>query len=666
MDEKIGVYVCHCGTNIAGMVDVAKVTEYAASLPMVTSAREYKYMCSDPGQELVKNDIKELGLTRVVVASCSPLMHEGTFRRACAEAGLNPFLYQMANIREHCSWVTADREEATNKAKHIVAAAVMRVPYQEALEAKQFPVNPAALVVGGGIAGIEAALQLATSGKKVYVVEREPSIGGHMAQFDKTFPTLDCAACILTPKMVDVAQHPNIELLSYSTVEDVKGFVGNFKVRVRSKARYVDEEKCTGCGECETKCPAKVPSEFEMGLGLRKAIYRPFPQAVPNIPVIDRANCTYFLRGKCKVCQKFCPREAIDFEQQDTIRDLEVGTVILATGFDIFDPTVMRQYGYGRLDNVVTGLEFERLTHANGPSSGKILLQNGKAPESVAILHCIGSRDEHHSEYCSRVCCMYSLKFAHLVKEKTNADVYEFYIDMRAFGKGYEEFYKRLLHENVIFIRGKGAEVTDAAESPAEVGKLIVKAEDTLLGLVRRIPVDMVVLSTGLIPARDASEVARIFSISRGKDGFFLERHPKLAPVSTASDGIYIAGACQGPKDIPDTVAQGGAAAAVALTLLDRGRVEIEPITSYIDPERCSGCKVCVSMCPYQAIRFDVDLKVSAVEEALCKGCGTCVAACPSGVATQHHFTDQQIFAEITGALMPLPVGAAGPAGGVV
>lgn len=654
MDERIGVYVCHCGTNISGTVDVEAVAKYAEGLPGVVVSREYKYMCSDPGQEIIKNDIKELGLTRVVVASCSPLMHELTFRRTCEEAGLNPFLYQMANIREQCSWVTEDRHEATDKAKRIVTAAVARVPFHEPLQTKQFPVNPAALVVGGGIAGIEAALQLAATGKKVYLVERQPSIGGHMAQFDKTFPTLDCAACILTPKMVDVAQHKNITLLSYSEVEQVKGFVGNFQVKVRKKARHVIEERCTGCGLCEEKCPAKAPSEFEAGLGLRKAIYRPFPQAVPNIPVIDKPNCIYFIRGKCKACEKFCPREAIAFDQQDEVLNLEVGTIILATGFDLFDPTVMRQYGYGRLPNVLTGLEFERMSHASGPTSGKILLQNGKPPQSVAILHCIGSRDEHHNEYCSRVCCMYSLKFAHLIKEKTNAEVYQFYIDMRAFGKGYEEFYKRLMREKVLFIRGKGAEITDAAESPEEQGKLIVRAEDTLLGITRRVPVDMVILSTGLKPAADAGEVARIFSISRSKDGFFLERHPKLAPVSTASDGIFIAGACQGPKDIPDSVAQGGAAASAALMLLDKGMVDIEPITSYIDPERCSGCQVCVGMCPYQAIRFDEVRKVSVVEEALCKGCGTCVAACPSGVATQHHFTDQQVFAEIQGALLKL------------
>jgi heterodisulfide reductase subunit A2 len=650
-EERIGVYVCHCGTNISHTVDVEEVTKYAATLPNVVIAREYKYMCSDPGQDLVKDDIKELKLNRVVVASCSPLMHEGTFRRACADAGLNQFLFQMANIREHCSWVHADKAQATLKAKRLIKAAVNRVDWQEPLDVKEVPVNPATLVVGGGITGIEAALQIANSGKKVYLVERDPSIGGHMARFDKTFPTLDCAACILTPKMVSVGQHPNIDLLAYSEVEEVSGFVGNFKVKVRKKAKSVHEELCTGCGLCSEKCPAKAPSEFEEGLGERKAIYTPFPQAVPRIPVIDREHCRFFQTGKCGICQKLCPRGAVDYEQQDEFLDLEVGAIILATGFQLFDARRANQFGYGKLDNVITALEFERYSHASGPTGGNIVLKDGRTPEAVAILHCIGSRDENYNEYCSRVCCMYSMKFAHLIKEKTNAKVYEFYIDVRAFGKGYEEFYKRMLREDVIFIRGKGAEITDVAETPAEKGKLIVRAEDTLLGVVRRIPVDMVVLSGALEPAKGALELARTFSVSRSKDGFLLEKHLKLAPVETASDGIYIAGCCQSPKDIPDCVAQGAAAAAVALSLIDRGKVKIEPIVSQINPDRCAGCKICITACPYAAISYDEEKKVSVVEEAVCKGCGTCVSACPAGAAMQQGFTGQQIDSEIEGVL---------------
>jgi len=448
--------------------------------------------------------------------------------------------------------------------------------------------------------------------------------------------------------MVSVGQHENIELLSYSEVEEVAGYVGNFQVKVRKKARYVDEDLCTGCGLCEEKCPARrIPSEFNMGLGTRKAIYRPFAQAVPNTPVLDPEHCIYFQRGKCRACEKLCPREAIDFEQQDQILEFDVGTIILATGFDIFDPSETTQFGYG-LDNVLTGLEFERLVSADGPTGGKVLMKDGTPPESLAVLHCIGSRDKAYHEYCSRVCCMYSLKLAHLVKETTGAKVYEVYRDMRAFGKGYEEFFTRVEHEGVDFVR-RGEDVRVNRQN----GGLVVTAEDVFSGQEVQLPVDMVVLGVGLEPRRDAGSVARLFGIGCGDVGFFTEKHPKLAPVDTASDGIFIAGACQGPKDIPDSVAQGGAAAAAALDMIDLGRVKLEPITSFVDEDRCSGCRICIGLCPYSAIEFvsQNGRGVARVNEALCKGCGTCVSACPSGAATQRGFVDQQIYAEIEGAL---------------
>jgi len=1117
MSERIGVYICHCGTNISHTVDTSAVAEFARALPDVVVVREYKYMCSDPGQELIRKDIAAERLTRVVVSSCSPLMHEETFRTVCEDAGLNRFLFQMSNIREQCSWVHEDRAAATAKAKQLVAAAVRRVVHHRPMTRREVPVRPEAIVIGGGIAGIEAALRLADSGKKVYLVEREPSIGGHMARFDKTFPTLDCAACILTPKMVQVGQHPNIEILSYSEVEEVSGHVGDFKVKVLRKARYVDEEKCTGCGQCTDQCHIERPSEFDEGLSTRKAIYRSFPQAVPNAFVIDKKmapcsaacpihtrvagyvtligqwkfdqaleiikehnpfpsicgrvchrpcekECTrnrldqplanaylkrfagdlelrlagkrpvrrpssrpekvavvgagpagltcaydlarqgyqvrifealpipggmmavgipafrlprsilnveidavrdlgveiipntlvgrdvsieqlfadgyqavflgvgawtsrrlnvpgedldgvvhainflkavnlgvpttvgkkvivigggnaaldtartavrlgaeevsiFYRRGKiempaepkweidetvaegvrlellvaprrvigqngrvtalecirmalgppdasgrpqpvpipkseftvpvdtilpaigqevnremtpagleytsygtlrvdpvtletnrpgvfsggdavlgpatlieaiaagkeaaisidrsirgvdlsegrqtsprmappisvegippiatvempkrsmaqrkgnfdevelgyteemavreahrclscggcaeCRECERKCDPKAINHLMTDSHRELQVGTVVIATGFSLFDAGQMPRYGYGRYKNVFSALEFERLCHAGGPTGGRILTREGKPPASVAILHCIGSRDENHLRYCSRVCCMYSLKFAHLVKEKTGAEVYNLYIDVRASGKGYEEFYKRVLGEDVQFIRGKAAEVTDVAESPEERGKLMVVCEDTLLGLVRRIAVDMVILSSGLRPAEGAEKVAHAFALSCARGEFFLERHPKLAPVDTASDGIFLAGACQGPKDIPDSVAQGGAAAAAALVLMDRGRFVLEPVTAEINAELCAGCKMCIANCPYTAIRYDPEQKVSVVTVELCKGCGTCVAGCPSGAARQDNFEDVQIFAEIKGALAP-------------
>jgi len=653
MEPKIGVYICHCGSNIAGTVDVEKVAEYAKSLPSVVVARDYKFMCSDPGQDLIKKDIKELGVNRVVVASCSPQMHEPTFRRAVQDGGLNPYYFEMANIREHCSWVTESRKEATDKAKALVSAAVRRVFYHQPLENKEVPVHPDTLIVGGGIAGIQAALEIANSGHKVYLVEREPSIGGHMMQLDKTFPTLDCSACILTPKMSMVGAHPQIELLAYCEVDNVSGYVGNFRVKIRKKARYVDTTKCNGCGTCVTKCPVKVDSEFDEKLSKRKAIYTPFAQAVPNVTTIDRAHCTYFLKGKCRACEKFCERNAINFEQEDEIIDVEVGNIILTTGYKIFDPSVIKEYGYGRYDNVLTSLEFERMVNSAGPTTGHIQLKNGQEPQSIAIIHCVGSRDEKYHEYCSRVCCMYAMKFSHLLIEHVHgARVYEFYIDIRSFGKGYEEFYNRVQKEGTVFFRGRPGEVTDVAQTPEEKGKLIVQFEDTLVGKQRRQPVDMVVLCSGIEPQADAADVAHKFNISCGKENFFTEKHPKLDPVTTMTDGIFIAGCCQGPRDIPDTVAQASAAAARVLALINKGKVEIEADTAFIDEAKCSGCRICNLMCPYNAISYIEKDKVSRINEALCKGCGTCVAACPSNAITHKHFTNDEINAEIEGILV--------------
>ena len=1120
-EVRIGVYICHCGSNIAGTVDVGAVADFVRGLPSVVVARDYKYMCSDPGQTLIRDDIKELGLNRVVVSSCSPLMHERTFRQNCERAGVNRYLFQMANIREHCSWITEDCEAATEKAKALVSAAVRRVYYQESLEIKTVPVNPNTLVVGGGIAGIQAALEIADGKHTVYLVERDPSIGGHMIQLDKTFPTLDCSACIMTPKMSLVGFHPYIELMAYSEVEEVSGYVGNFKVKIRKKSRYVDVSKCTGCAECVKVCPVEVPSEFELGMSQRQAIYRPFPQAVPSVFTIDKrgqspcrvacpasvnaqgytaliskgkfkealdivrktlpfpaicgsvchhpcedechrkeidepvstrllhkfiadwarengeeppeaipptrkekvvivgagpsgltcaqrlvekgypvtileasdkaggmiascipdyrnkkeiANyeigrvlahgmelktntrvgkditldqlrkkykaiyvgigaqdpaklpvegaeakgvlyglpflrdvksgqkvkdfgqkviiigggnvaidcaksairvgaksvhvvcletrdmtskdkmpahlweieeaeeegvvihgslgpkkilsqngqttgletqvCTSvyeddgrfspkfsgeagptieadtviiaigqrpdfagfedlektprktikvdeitletsipgvfaggdivkgpasvieavahgneaaesidrFLNGadlkegrgkkiepaplrekevekkarakiqkrdpqsrvkgfeeielgfaeegektvieeatrclncavcsECLECVKACELKVINQEMEDEIVEVDVGNIILATGYDAFDPSPLYQYGYGRLDNVVTGLEFERMVSASGPTQGHILLKDGNEPQSVAIIHCVGSRDKNYHKYCSRVCCMYGLKYSHLIKEHTKAEVYQMYMDMRCFGKGYEEFYERLSEEGVYFIRAKVGEVTNRAVTDEEKGKLVVVSEDTLLGSIIRVPVDMVILCTALEARSDADKVARLFSLSRSPDGFFLERHPKLDPVATMTDGTFVVGCCQGPKDIPDTVAQASAAAGRVLAMISAGTIEIEAATAVIDEKLCSGCLICNLLCPYKAITFDKEKKVSQINEALCKGCGVCVAACPTEAITGKHFTTEQIMAEIEGVLV--------------
>jgi heterodisulfide reductase subunit A len=582
-------------------------------------------------------------------------MHEATFRKATAIGGASPFYFQMASIREHVSWVTADGDEATEKAKALVAGAVRRVALHEYLEPREAPVHPDVMVVGGGIAGIHAALTMAEAGKHVFLVERESTIGGHMAKFDKTFPTLDCAACILTPKMSQVRSHPNITLWTYSDVESVSGFTGDFTVRVRRRPRYVREDLCTGCLACIDACihkQGKYTDEFNEGLSKRKPIYIPFPQATPPVVVVDPEACIWFKSGKCpKTCVEACERDAFDFEQTDTYEEVKVGAIILATGFKTFDAHRSPQYGYGRYPNVYTSLEVERLLNASGPTGGQPFLRDGTTPKAVGIIHCVGSRDQRTNAYCSRVCCMYSLKLAHLMKERTGAEVYNFYIDMRTPGKGYEEFYDKLLHEGLHTIRGRVAEVTDEVASPEEEGHLVIRAEDTLMGVVRRIPVDMVVLAVGMEPQPDAQDVRRLFNISCGAEGFFTERHPKLAPVSTFTDGVFLAGACQGPKDIPDTVAQAGAAAAEALAMVDRGSVSLEANTAFVNEVACSGCKTCVGLCPFGAIDFDETGKKAAVNEVVCKGCGICVGACPSGAIQQHLFTDAEIFAEIEGVL---------------
>jgi len=1128
MPKKIGFYVCHCGFNIAGRVNVEEVAEFARGLKNVAVARDYKFMCSDPGQEMIEKDIKELGLNRVVVASCSPRLHEKTFQSACERAGINPYLFQMASVREQVSWVTEDGEEATRKAKTLAAGAINRVNYHESLASREVRVHPDTLVVGGGITGMQAALDIASAGHKVYLVERQPTIGGHMLQFDKTFPTLDCAACIGTPKMVSVGQNPNIEILSYSEVEEVSGFIGNYKVKVRCKPRYVKEGVCTGCGECTNVCPVTRPSEWDEGLGMRKAAYRSFPQAVPITFAIekkDRAPCViacpaginvqgyvqligqgkykeaiqlimerlplpgvlgrvcphpceaqcrrlevdeaiairdlkrfaadqvnleelplpeiedspekiavvgsgpagltvaYYLRlrgyqvtifealpvlggmlrvgipdyrlppdaldreinyilrlgietqmgqtlgtdftladlekhgfkaiflgigahrglktnipgeedfegvldavdflremnlgsrkqpgkrlviigggnvaidsvraalrlgceevtlvyrrsreempayteeiegaleegvkihyltapvrvlgangkvigmeciktelgapdasgrrrpipvegsefvvdcdaiipaigqrpdvdwamdkgalkvsnwntievnphtmqtaiphvfaagdgvtgpatvieavaaghkaveaidryikgedldqyaeqlkaekppgqdwneipenmhtenrarpmhrevkerissfdeadiglaedeaqreatrclncgvcSECMECVRVCEANAIDHTMKERELEVEVGSIILATGYDLFDPTPMKQFGYGKNPNILTSLEFERLNNATGPTGGQILMRNENGeftgpPECVAIIHCIGSRDENYHEYCSRVCCMYALKYGHLLKEKVghHTKIYDFYIDMRCVGKGYEEFFRRCQEEGITFIRGKPAEITDQAATPEEEGKLVVIGEDTLIGRRYRLPADMVILCAAMEARDDTAEVGRIFGVNQGADGFFLEEHPKLGPLNTATDGVFLAGACQGPKDIPDAVSQASGAAAKALELVTLGKVGVSSTISWIDPNICAGCQTCINLCAYSAIEFDERRGISVVNEALCKGCGSCAGFCPSGAAQVRHFNQKQVFAELNGII---------------
>ncbi len=658
---RIGVYVCHCGRNIADVVKVRELVEFAKRLDGVAVARDYKYMCSDPGQELIVRDIKEHNLDRVVVCACSPKMHEKTFREALKRANLNPFLFQMANIRELCSWVTQDHEKATEKAKAYLKSAVERVKLHEELEVRRVRINPRVLVIGGGIAGITASLLLANSGVKVYLVEKEPTIGGKMAKFDKTFPTLDCSACILTPKMNEIKDNPNITLLTNSEVIDVKGYVGNFKVKIWRKPRYVREDVCNSCFDCIENClfeKPEFPSEFDEGIGKRKPIYIPFPQAVPPVPIIDPNTCMWLNGKKCsRYCMEVCEPKAINFDDRGEEIEVDVGAIIVAIGYDLFDARKIERYGYKKFSNVFTAIEVERMLNSSGPTGGEVIV-NGKRPERVAIVHCVGSRDEGNRVYCSRVCCMYSIKLARLIRERTNAEVYNFYIDVRAFGKGYEEFYKKALEEGIVFIRGKVAEITDHPindyeKSEVEKGRVIVVAESTLSNSIVRLPVDMVILSVGMEPPKDLEKIKRLLKLSTTPDGFLAERHPKLDPVSTTTEGIFIAGCVQGPKDIPDSVAQAKASAGDALTLIERGEIELEPSVSEVDKEKCSGCGICVPLCPYHAIsmvRYNGRMRAE-INPAMCMGCGVCASSCPSRAIKHNLYTTEQIRAEIRALL---------------
>jgi len=651
---RIGVFVCHCGENIAATVDVKKVAEEASKMPGVVHAEDYRFMCSDPGQRLIKKAIAEKKLTGVVVATCSPRMHETTFRRAVAEAGLNPYRCEIANLREQCSWVHADRTKATAKAIELTRLIVEKVKRNHDLFPIRVPVTRRALVVGGGIAGIQAALDIANAGHEVILVEKSPSIGGRMAQLSETFPTLDCSQCILTPRMVEVKSHPKIKLYAYSEIEEVSGFVGNFKVKIRQKARYVDAKKCTGCGLCQQKCPTKkVPSEFHELLGTRTAISIPFAQAVPNIPVIDRNSCLFFQKGRCKLCEKVCPAGAILYDQQDQIVEEQVGAVILATGFDVMGVEDFGEYGGGRYKDVITALQFERLLSSSGPTGGKVLRpSDGKEAESVVFLSCIGSRDRSKGvEYCSKICCMYVAKHAMLYKHKNHhGQAYVFYMDVRAAGKGYEEFIRRAVEEEgVVYLRGRVSRIYE------QDGKLIVKGADSLSGTQVEIAADIVVLATAVKPKPGIAELAQKFHVSYDAHGFLNELHPKLRPVETASAGVYLAGACQAPKDIPDSVAQASAAASKVLALFSSAELEREPTISVVNEKDCVGCFACEAVCPFGAIeRKEVRDKqgnlvkiVSHVNPGICQGCGACVVACRSQCIDVEGFRGEEVFAEI-------------------
>ncbi len=661
---RIGVFICHCGTNIAGSLSIEEVKEYAETLPGVVVADEYQYMCSTPGQKKIVEAIEEHNLNGIVVAACSPRLHEPTFRTATQEGGLNKFRFEMANIRDQNSWVHMhDWEGATSKAKDQVRIAVAKARMLEDLEPKSVPVEHAALVLGGGVGGMQAALDLAGAGIKTYLIEKSPSIGGRMSQLDKTFPTLDCSQCILTPKMVDVGRHPNIDLRTYTEVENVEGYIGNFTITLRKKARGVLDPTeaeargiigggCNGCGDCAEVCPVIKPNPFEFGMAPRKAIYIYHPQVMPLQFTVDFDSCV-----KCGLCVEACGEEkkAIDLDMVDTFEQVKVGTCILAIGYDLIPIEEKTEWGYKRFDNVITGLEFERLICASGPTGGKLIRpSDGQIPKKIGFVLCAGSRDNTGGvakPYCSRFCCMYSLKHAHQIMEKIPGAVpYIFYMDIRSFGKMYEEFYYRIQNEGAKFIRGRVANILEDPSSK----NLTVFTEDTLLGRPISLEMDMVVLAAAIQPKPEAERIRQMFGVSKSQDGWLLEAHPKLNPCGTTTAGIYLAGVCQGPKDIPDTVAQAEGAASAASIPIHTGEVQLEPYFAQCIDELCAGCGMCINQCPYGALDLveKEGRTVMEVTEAKCKGCGTCGGFCPGGAIRMQHFTSPQICAQIDAFLL--------------
>ncbi len=658
--QRIGVFVCHCGTNIAGTVDVKAVAEAIKNEPGVVFSTDYQYMCSQAGQDMIKQAVNDNNLTGTVVCSCSPRMHEATFRKTAAAAGLNPYMVEIANIREQCSWVHKEMPIGTEKAIILAKAAVAKVNLNAPLTPGESPVTKRALVIGGGIAGIQTALDIADAGFPVDIVETKPTIGGKMAQLDKTFPTLDCAACILTPKMVEVAQHENIRIFSYSEVTDVKGFVGNFDVTIKKKARYVKEDICTGCGLCTEKCPQKkVPNEFNLGMDNRRAIYIPFAQAVPKVATIDPDYCTMLKTGKCGVCSKFCTAGAIDYKAKDEFIEEKYGAIVAATGFNPISMDKFDEFAYSQSKDVITSLELERLMNAAGPTGGTLLRpSDGEHPHTIVFVQCVGSRcescAEKGKEYCSKICCMYTAKHSMLIRDKyPDTDVYVFYIDVRTPGKNFDEFYRRAVEEyGVHYIKGMVGKVVP------EGGKLKVQASDLLDNKQLHIDADLVVLAAAIEPDKSARPLATMLTASMDTNDFFTEAHPKLRPVESPTAGVFLSGACQGPKDIPETVAQAGAAASKVIGLLCKDKLTGNPCVAHSDEMMCNGCSTCEKVCPYGAITYiDKEFRmpdrttkvrrVASVNEAVCQGCGACTVACMSGAMDLRGFTSKQIMAEV-------------------
>ncbi|MDD3625759.1 MAG: CoB--CoM heterodisulfide reductase iron-sulfur subunit A family protein [bacterium] len=643
MNKRIGVFICHCGLNIAGTVDVDALREAVGKIRNVVYVKNYIFLCSQPGQEMVSDAVKEHKLDGFIVANCSPTLHEKTFRTIAIKLGMNPYLVEVANIREQSSWPHSKQPDyATKKALKIIKGTIKKLERNIELYTQRVGLTKRALVIGGGIAGIQAALDIADGGYEVLLLDRKQSIGGHMAQISETFPTLDCPQCIMTPKMTEVAQHPNIKLYTYSEVEEISGFIGNFTVKLRQKARYVDWDKCTGCGECIAKCPSKPLSEFNRNLCKGTAIYRDFEQAVPSYPVINKEACLYFQKGVCRVCEKVCPAAAINYEDKDIIKEEKIGAIIIATGYDLMPIQALGEYGAGKYKDVVDGMQFERLLASTGPYAGNVKRPSDqKVPESVVFIQCAGSRDpETHYPYCSKICCMYTAKQALLYKHNVHhGKAYIFYIDIRSNGKGYEEFVQRVQEEEgVVYIRGKVSKVFKRGD------KLVVWGADTLTGQTVEIETDLVVLASAMIPSTGSLNLASKTRLATDKFGWFSEAHPKLRPVESVTGGYFLAGTAQAPRDIPETVAQASGAASKVLALFSNEYIESDPVIAQVDPEICNRCGYCESVCAYGAVKLNPKTRIAEVNEVLCEGCGACAATCPSGAISHRNNSRKQIF----------------------
>jgi heterodisulfide reductase subunit A len=639
---KIGIFVCECGGNIGDVVDVKSVIETVKNWDGVLVAKYNKYLCSRPAQEIIIDDIKKKSLDRVVVASCTPRMHLPTFQNVLERAGLNPYMLEFVNIREQDSWVHGPKAsaEATKKAISLIKGGYERSKELEPLDSVSEKSSREILIVGGGIAGITAALELGYLGFKTRIVERKPSIGGNMAKLTKVFPTLDCAQCILTPRMAEVGRNPNVNLLTYSEVQEVTGRPGNYTVKVFMKPRGVDTEKCRSCGVCSKVCPVTVPDEYNEGLAQRKAAYIEFPQAVPSAYTIDFKACT-----KCGKCEQLCPAKAISLEDKGKTIELNVGALIMATGYELYDASNLKNFGYGVYKDVITMMDLERLISASGPTQGAVKKADGSDVRKMAIILCAGSRDKNYIPWCSRICCMYSLKQAFVLKKMLGIDVTIYYTDIRATGKGYEELYWRDEEAGVVFVRGKVSEIW---KNPN--GRLVCLGEDTLMGEVKEEEFDMVALATAMVPPTGLKELAERMKLSLGEEGFVQEKHPKLDPVDSLVTGVFACGCAISPKDVRDTVSDALAASAKASLFLKGESITTSPEKAFVLPDLCDGCTQCVPVCPVNAIAMENQKAV--INPFVCMGCGACIPVCPREAIDFKNSSNRQIIANLKGLLM--------------